>query len=150
MFLSKKDIKILNEEISSTFNVELLHKKDSVERKDYVLYKDKEVMFFYLKGVREGEKETLIPHLKLLQKENFLPSIVVDMPAVPFMIKGADVMRPGIIEIGEFSKGDLVSVVDETNKKAIAVGIALLDSKEMEQEKTGKMIKNLQGSYKQP
>ena len=66
------------------------------------------------------------------------------MPAIPYMIKGADVMRPGIKEIDEqIRKDEIVAIVDEKNKKAIAVGIALFDSEEMRQMVKGKVLKNI-------
>jgi PUA-domain protein len=86
----------------------------------------------------------LIPALKLLQKQNFLKKIAVDMGAVPFVIKGADIMRPGIRAIDDdISKDDIVAVVDEKHAKALAVGKALLSTGEMRAASSGKVIKNI-------
>ena len=53
-------------------------------------------------------------------------------------------MRPGITEIDEeIEKNDFIVIVDVTNKKPLAVGIALLNSEEMRESKTGKVIKNI-------
>ncbi len=66
------------------------------------------------------------------------------MLAVPYMIKGADVMRPGIKEIdGGIAKGEIVAIVDEMNKKAIAVGIAEFSTEEMREMMKGRVIKNI-------
>jgi predicted RNA-binding protein (TIGR00451 family) len=60
---------------------------------------------------------------------------------VKFVSNGADIMRPGIVDIGEFKLGDFVSIVDENNKKPIAVGEALFDSVSMKGMDSGKVVK---------
>jgi PUA domain protein len=73
-----------------------------------------------------------------------VPKIVVDMGAVPYVCKGADVMSPGIRSIkDDFEQGDLVIVVDERHGKALAVGSALYSSDEMKTIDRGKTIKTL-------
>src|SRR3989344_6398511 len=152
MFLSNKEIRALNEQIKSEFGIDKFFiGKDKVEKKKKenkndadivisnaeILFRNGNPAFFYF-------EKRLVPHLKLLQATNFLKKVVVDMPAIPYMIKGADVMRPGIKEIDEqIRKDEIVSVVDENNKKAIAVGIALFDSEEMRQMVKGKVLKNI-------
>ncbi|ABU81206.1 RNA-binding protein, containing PUA domain [Ignicoccus hospitalis KIN4/I] len=72
------------------------------------------------------------------------PSVVVDKGAVPYVTRGADVMRPGIISFeGDFKKGDVVLVRSENLKFPIAVGLALYDKEEAEKMERGKVIKNL-------
>ncbi|MDI6645355.1 MAG: RNA-binding protein [Methanobacteriaceae archaeon] len=69
---------------------------------------------------------------------------VVDMGAVKFMIKGADVMSPGIVDADrKLKKGDIVFVVDEQHKKPLAIGKCLISGDEMIENKKGKAIKNL-------
>lgn len=78
---------------------------------------------------------------KLLNK---VPKVIVDMGAVPYVCKGADVMAPGIRRFeGEFVRGDVVMVVDEKHRKTIAVGEALHDSVEAKGIKKGAVVKNL-------
>lgn len=73
-----------------------------------------------------------------------LPSIVVDMGAIPYVCNGADVMAPGIKEIkGEFEEGDLVVVRDIKHSKALAIGRALVGSDEMKGMRKGKAVVNL-------
>lgn len=73
-----------------------------------------------------------------------LPSIVIDMGAVPHVANGADVMRPGVVgTVGEFRRGDLVVVRDERHKKAIALGRALADSSEFPAMTRGRVAENL-------
>lgn len=73
-----------------------------------------------------------------------LPSIVVDMGAVPYVCKGADVMAPGIKEVREeFEAGDLIVVRDVNHGKALAIGKALVRSEEIRGMGKGKAVKNL-------
>lgn len=68
--------------------------------------------------------------------------VVVDRGAVPHIANGADVMAPGIVRIeGEFRKGDIVLIAEETYGRIIAIGVALLSSSEVGTR--GKVIENL-------
>jgi PUA-domain protein len=70
--------------------------------------------------------------------------VVVDMGAVKFMAKGADVMSPGITEADpNIKEGDLVIVVDETHHKPLAVGRSLISGEEMVKNTEGKAVKTL-------
>jgi PUA domain protein len=70
--------------------------------------------------------------------------VVVDMGAVKFMTKGADVMSPGITKADpNIQKGDFVIIVDETYHKPLAIGRSLISGDEMTQNTQGKAVKNL-------
>ena len=71
------------------------------------------------------------------------PSVMVDMGAVKFMCNGANVMRPGIRSFGEFEAGQIVCIIEESQKKSLAVGRALVSSKEMTQMSKGIVIENM-------
>lgn len=131
-FISKSDIKELNSKINYEF-----HKKDRIEKVDDKYYiKDGECLIF-------THEEKLLPTIRLLLKADVLPEVIVDMGAVKFIVNGADVMRPGIVEIGDFYKGDAIVVKDINNKKPLIVGIAEMSSEEMKKETGGKVIKNI-------
>ena len=136
--LSKKDIKELNSRLEQRFGLEsFLNKKDKIELiGDELIQVNDVVQFFYF-------EEQLIPSLKLIMQNNFLKKVLVDMPAVPFMVRGADVMRPGIKQFDEFEKDSIILIVDETHQKPLAIGQALFSSKEMQELEKGKVIKNL-------
>jgi PUA domain protein len=69
--------------------------------------------------------------------------VVVDEGAMPYIMNGADVMKPGIIYADESIKaGDFVYVVVEKKETPLAVGIALVDGNDMVGEK-GKAVKNI-------
>jgi PUA-domain protein len=86
----------------------------------------------------------VLPTLFFTELSAHIPRIVVDMGAVPYVCKGADVMAPGIRRIeGEFGNGDLVVVVDETHGKALALGESLYDSQTARITKKGAVVKTL-------
>jgi PUA domain protein len=138
--LSKKEIRELNEKISN-FGFQF-GKKDLVEILDdgdhrYINYGN-EVVFFYL-------NEELLPSLRLiLSGKTRLKKIIVDMGAVKFVVNGADIMRPGIVEIDEcIEEGDIIQIVDVNNRKPLAIGEALFNAEKMNAMKEGKVIKNM-------
>ena len=70
--------------------------------------------------------------------------VVVDMGAVRFVAKGADIMSPGITEADpDIKEGDLVIIVDETHKKPLATGKALISGEKMVENNEGKAIKTI-------
>ena len=71
------------------------------------------------------------------------PHVIVDMGAVKFVCKGANVMRPGIIKFSDFERGEIVCVVEESQNKFLAVGKAEMSSKEAEDTNKGEVIKSM-------
>lgn len=70
--------------------------------------------------------------------------VVVDTGAVRFVANGADIMRPGIVEISaDVRHGRPVQVVEERHGKPLAVGVALLDAADMEQQERGKSVRSV-------
>ncbi len=121
------------------FNVDL-SKKDRVEliEDELTLLRINDLNAFF------KLQERWIPTLRYLQTNNVLKKVVVDMGAIKFLIGGADVMRPGIVEIDEtIVKDEVIVIVDINNKKPIAVGITLLSGGEMKKATSGKVIKNI-------
>ena len=69
--------------------------------------------------------------------------VTVDAGAVEFVSNGADVMRPGIVEVDEeITAGDLVAVAEETHGKVLAVGRAATDSDDMLGD-SGKVVESI-------
>jgi len=88
--------------------------------------------------------DVIFPTLFFKEYVSQLPKITVDMGAVPYICNGADVMAPGIVEVnGDFEEGALVTVVDERNKRPIAVARSLFDSEKTRSLDKGKAFKNL-------
>ena len=88
-------------------------------------------------------KDEFIPFLSDTELLKGFPNVTVDMGAVKFMCNGANVMRPGIKNYSEFSKDDIVCIVEESQHKFLAVGKSLVNSSEMEEMTKGEVIKNL-------
>ena len=83
--------------------------------------------------------------LPLLTKEEALksfPSVSVDMGAIKFVCNGAKVMRPGIVQMDEFKKDDIVVVKDSAHGKYLAVGLALISSQEAQTMSKGPVVDN--------
>ena len=89
---------------------------------------------------RDGRYLPLLTETVLLER---FPHVVVDMGAVRFVCKGANLMRPGITEFGEFEKGDIVCIRDESQGKYLAVGVATTSSSDAEAAEKGEVLKNL-------
>jgi PUA domain protein len=108
---------------------------------------ESDVGLIYLVGgkplfYKAGDK--VLPTLLFSEFTAQAPKIVVDMGAVPYVCKGADVMAPGIVRIeGQFSKGDIVLVVDMKYGKALALGESLYDAENAKQTKKGPVVKTL-------
>ncbi len=127
------------ETILEEYKIEI-SKKDQVEiieDKYKIILINRKPAFFYCDNKPA-------PALKYLQEHTIVKIITVDMGAVRFVVNGADIMRPGIVEIqAGIEKDDFVAVVDKNNKKPLAVGIALYSSEEMRVMASGKVIKNI-------
>ena len=69
--------------------------------------------------------------------------VQVDMGAVPFVCNGANVMSAGINNVSpEIIKSQYVWIREENHHKPLAIGLALMDAKEMVTSEKGKAIKS--------
>ncbi len=84
-----------------------------------------------------------LPFLSETETLEKFPNVMVDMGAVKFMCKGANVMRPGIKKFTEFEKDSIVCIVEESQHKFLAVGMAMVSSSELESMEKGEVVKNL-------
>ncbi|MFP4567323.1 MAG: PUA domain-containing protein [Candidatus Woesearchaeota archaeon] len=138
--LSKSEIKEINDKTNKYYGKDFFHKKDFVQlfTEPIKHIKSNKKTYFFIKD------DVPIPILKILLKDPFLKKVTVDMGAVKFICNGADVMRPGIVQIDdEIQKNDIIMVVDEKNKTPLVVGRALHSTNEMQDIKEGKAIENL-------
>ncbi|MBS7643660.1 RNA-binding protein [Candidatus Bathyarchaeota archaeon] len=86
----------------------------------------------------------LIPTLRFSQALSSLPSVIVNMGAVPAICNGADVMAPGVVATdGDFQEGKLVVVRDERHRKLLALGIALVNKAQIASSDRGKVVMNI-------
>ena len=84
-----------------------------------------------------------LPFLSETDTLEKFPNVMVDMGAVKFMCKGANVMRPGIKKFTEFEKDKIVCIIEESKHKFLAVGVAMVSSSELENMEKGEVVKNL-------
>lgn len=86
------------------------------------------------------------PFLTVQGANQFPPErriVTVDAGAVSFVSNGADVMRPGIVDVeGDIDAGDLVVIAEETHGKVLAVGRALVDGADMQGD-AGKVVESI-------
>ena len=141
--LKTKEAKQILEQASKTLKLDL----DAKFSKATVEVVESDVGEVYLIGQKPllfKAENKVLPTLHFTEFTAKAPKIVVDMGAVPYVCKGATVMAPGIVHIeGEFSKGDLVIVVDVKFGKALALGESLMDSETAKATKKGPIVKTL-------
>ncbi len=88
-------------------------------------------------------EDDYLPFLSETDTLEKFPNVMMDMGAVKFMCKGANVMRPGIKKFTEFEKDSIVCIVEESKHKFLAVGKAMVPSSELENMEKGEVVKNL-------
>jgi PUA domain protein len=139
-FYSKRELKEIEDALKVQWKnaavPELgLERRGFVEEGSYVALGDHTVV---------DSKGAFAPFLGDDELLKAFPKVVVDMGAIKFLTNGANVMRPGIRSfLAPFLKGDVVVVVDEKHGKALAVGMAMVDSSDGEKMEKGPVIKNV-------
>ena len=138
--LRKKEIDSLASELSGIIGCETFNSDDILETAEagelkLVLLKGKPVAMFF--------DDLPFPTIHgLLQYQATKCYVTVDMGAVKFLANGADVMAPGVVDADPEVKKDMpVWVRDVNNKRALVVGIALMDAHEMIEANSGKAVK---------
>jgi len=146
-FIQKSQIKELQEEILKRYDEKFLNQIFPKKARVEVIQTEAGDTLYAINNVLKlwKSKDGFIPVLTLLfNKHVDLKEIAVDKGAIRFVSNNADVFRAGITEIDKsIKKGDILQIVDENNHRAIAVGKAMYDAKEMEIMDEGKVIKNL-------
>ena len=146
-FIQKSQIKELLDDISEHYDEQFVAQIFPKKAKVEIIQTDAGDTLYAVNKVLKlwKSKEGYIPVLTLLlNKQVELKKIVVDKGAIRFVTNAADVMRPGITHIEpSIKKGDIVVIVDENHDRALAIGKAMLNAKQMQETKTGKVVKNL-------
>jgi len=143
-FLKEKEARKLLLDLNQRVGVDaerLLGSKPSIEVNETEVA---EIFIVNGKPLLAKSGSAFFPTLVFDEVFSFLPRIVVDMGAVPYVCKGADVMAPGVVDIeGRFKENDLLLIVDERHGKPLAIGVALFDSQAMKTQRHGKIVKNI-------
>ena len=137
--ISKSETSKILEQIKSQWKIELPKQKNikthDVNEKGVIITGDG------ITAVKIGEN--YMPFLDDREVVEKFPYVKVDMGAIKFVCKGANVMRPGITKFSAFDNGEIVGVIEESQNKFLAVGKAKMSSKEAEDANKGEVIKNM-------
>ena len=137
--ISKSETSKILEQIKSQWKIELPKQKNvkthDVNEKGVIITGDG------ITAIRIGEN--ILPFLDDITVLEKFPYVKVDMGAIKFVCKGANVMRPGITKFSDFENGEIVCVIEESQNKFLAVGKAEISSKEAEGANKGEVIKNM-------
>jgi len=127
-YLSKKESKSLLAEIRTRLgDLPLTPRK--VESVDFGYFKIMIMDSMPCIAIRE---DLVFPTLRCLLDlgHEWMPHLIVDRGATLALARGAHLMLPGIRGLsGSFNEGDIIAIVDEGTSKAVAVGVALKDSR---------------------
>lgn len=137
--ISKSKTAEILEQINLQWNVKLSKQKNV--RFHYITDNEIIITGTDITAIMVGNN--ILPFLSETTILKKFPSVVVDMGAIQFVCKGANIMRPGIKEFSDFKKGDIVCVIEESQQKFLAVGIAEMSSDELKEAKKGEVIKNI-------
>ena len=140
-FLKNKKIKEIKKELGTYSNI--IPKKSQVE---LVKIEDMpDILLIDGKPLLMQVDNKTIPTLHAVIDENIEEKYAtVDMGAINFVIKGADIMSPGIVDADEsIEPGETLVIIEETHHKPLAIGTSLISGKEMVENKKGKAIENL-------
>ena len=137
--ISKSETSKILEQINSQWKIELPKQKNTktheVDEKGVIITGNGII------AVKIGDD--ILPFLDDIPILEKFPYVTVDMGAIKFVCKGANVMRPGITKFSDFESGEIVCVIEESQKKFLAVGKAKISSIELDEINKGEVIKNM-------
>ena len=137
--LKKKEVHEIINKLKSNFNSNFFNIDSVVE---IGFYENTQFVFIDYKPYFMFYNDRIVFTLSGLYK--YKPNnkhVIVDMGAVKFVAKGADVMSPGIVDADKnIQPTDIVWICDEKNKKPLAVGIAIISGEEMIKKEKGKAV----------
>ena len=137
--ISKSETSKILEQINSQWKIELPKQKNikthEVDEKGVIITGNG------ITAVKIGND--ILPFLDDIPILEKFPYVTVDMGAIKFVCKGANVMRPGITKFSDFESGEIVCVIEESQKKFLAVGKAKISSIELDETNKGEVIKNM-------
>lgn len=136
-YLSNKEKRNLEKYLKEKYNIDI---KDI----DRISYDEKIKVYFYDKYPIAFERDEIYPTIYLISKyQPDMKYVKVNIGAKDKILNGADIFRPGIIEISEdIKKGDIVLIISE-DKKLLGIGKALYDYEEIIKMEKGKVIENI-------
>ena len=140
-FLKNKKIKEIKKELDSYEYI--IPKKAQVE---YIKIEDMPDIFLVNgKALIMQSNDRIIPTLNAVVDKKVTEKFAkVDMGAINFVIKGADIMSPGIVDADRsIQEGETIIIIEEGHNKPLAIGISLITGQEMIDNDKGKAVENL-------
>jgi PUA domain protein len=142
--LKEKEAKALLAKASERLGLDLTQFSKSKASFEVVESDSGEVFLINGKPFLFKAGDDVFPTLVFDQFLDSAPRVVVDMGAIPYVCKGANVMAPGIRRFdGSFRKDSLVVIVDERHGKALSIGEILYDPEEAKNVKQGPVVRNI-------
>ncbi len=129
--LSKREIKRLSSRLGREIKERTVYVENFGSVKLYLFGDEKVPKLAEVSG-------EIVPTLYYKEMIQDLPRVVVDAGAAKALMRGADLMAPGVRKRPEVEEGDLVLVIDEEGKP-VGIGKALV--KELPEK--GKVVKML-------
>ena len=138
--ISKSETSALLDAVSSEWDIEVERAKNL---KVYVLDGGAQMITGSGTRILKTGRGDYLPFLTETRTLEMFPQVTIDMGAVRFICKGANLMRPGIVALGEFARGGLVAIREESQGKYLAVGRAVVSSSEAAGMEKGEVVRNL-------
>ena len=137
--ISKSETAKIFEELNTQWKIEVPKQKNvrthQIDEKGVIITGNE------VTAVKIGED--ILPFLGDIPILEKFPYVTVDMGAIKFVCKGANIMRPGITKFSDFEMGEIVCVIEESQHKFLAVGKAEIPSKQLDEIKKGEVVKNM-------
>jgi PUA-domain protein len=143
-FMKAKESRQLLDDALKRFKLDPTQIQASKVRLEVVETSSGQVFLLQERPILAKVEDRLFPTLTFKEFFEVAPKVVVDMGAVPYVCKGANVMAPGIRRFeGDFEQGDTVSIVDERHGKPIAVGEIIYEKEKAKSTKEGIVVKTV-------
>ena len=145
---SKHDSRDYIERIQASCGVQLGTTRSSqveiVEPEDDVKFIIVDDRFAFVERPSPSGEPSFIPFIGSQPVLTLFPSARIDDGAIKYILKGADVMRPGIVRYDEWGAKDRIVIVrDDAKGRGLAVGLTSVESQEMPKVAKGSCIKNI-------
>ncbi len=149
-FLSKKEIKSLEKSLSKFRIFEVLIDNIRERKVEQAVYENLSILIIDKKPCIIIKNDLIFPSLQCLLSldKRTYPGVIIDRGATLALLRGADLMAPGVRKVVlKFDKDDIIVALDEELNKPIAILKSLKSSDEIEKlienKGKGKVAKNL-------
>jgi PUA domain protein len=140
--IRERDARDVSDALSQVFGADISWKGKLVEESEdggfRLYFVDGIPMAFAFEGRVMPTVKGLLEHPA---KERF---VTVDEGAVKFVLNGADIMAPGVVDADpQVKPGDAVWIREEKHGRPLAVGLAIMSGPEMAAAEKGKAVRSV-------